>query len=143
MPRINHTPPANPAILQAFNMATDVVPSPTQFSPRVGFNWDPRGKAKEQLRGGVGIFSGRTPYVWIANQFANDGVSFGSVAIASNNANKIPYVTDPERAADEPHGRRRGSGRDEGGREPGGPELPVPHAAAGQPRVRLEPAAAA
>ena len=104
LPRINHTPPANPAILQAFNMATDVVPSPTQFSPRVGFNWDPRGKAKEQLRGGIGIFSGRTPYVWISNQFANDGVSFGSVAIASNNNNKIPYVTDPNAQPTNPTG---------------------------------------
>jgi hypothetical protein len=104
LPRINHTPPANPAILQTFNMATDVVPSPTQFSPRVGFNWDPRGKAKEQLRGGIGIFSGRTPYVWISNQFANDGVSFGSVAIASNNNNKIPYVTDPNAQPTNPSG---------------------------------------
>ncbi|MCK7483494.1 MAG: hypothetical protein M0C28_45520 [Candidatus Moduliflexus flocculans] len=46
------------------------------FSPRVGFNWDVRGDKTTQVRGGVGLFSGRTPYVWISNQYSNTGMEF-------------------------------------------------------------------
>jgi outer membrane receptor for ferrienterochelin and colicin len=41
--------------------------------PRVGFNWD----AREDLtvRGGVGLYSGGNPNVWISNAWSNDGVT--------------------------------------------------------------------
>jgi outer membrane receptor protein involved in Fe transport len=45
------------------------------FGPRVGFNWDVHHNGKTQLRGGVGLFTGRVPYVWISNQIGSDGVS--------------------------------------------------------------------
>ncbi len=48
------------------------------FNPRAGFNWDVRGDKKMQLRGGIGIFSGPPPFVWISNQASNNGVDFGS-----------------------------------------------------------------
>jgi outer membrane receptor protein involved in Fe transport len=44
-------------------------------APRVGFNWDVKKDGKTQLRGGLGIFNGRAPFVWISNQFGSDGVS--------------------------------------------------------------------
>ena len=36
------------------------------------------GDKKTQVRGGVGIFSGAPPFVWISNQASNNGVDFGS-----------------------------------------------------------------
>lgn len=48
------------------------------WSPRVGFNWDLRGDKRTQLRGGVGVFAGAPPFVWISNQASNNGVDFGS-----------------------------------------------------------------
>jgi Carboxypeptidase regulatory-like domain len=51
------------------------------FGPRLGFNWDVNGDQKTQVRGGVGLFAGPPPFVWISNQASNSGVAlFGSVS---------------------------------------------------------------
>lgn len=51
------------------------------FSPRVGVNWDVFGDHKTQVRGGVGVFAGPPPFVWISNQASNSGVAlFGSIS---------------------------------------------------------------
>lgn len=51
------------------------------FSPRAGFTWDlSKGKQNTQLRGGLGLFAGPPPFVWISNQASNSGVAlFGSI----------------------------------------------------------------
>ncbi|HEY6357594.1 MAG TPA: carboxypeptidase regulatory-like domain-containing protein, partial [Vicinamibacterales bacterium] len=92
LPRFNSTPGANPLTVTDFGMATNVVPTPAQFSPRLGFAWDPKGNGRQVLRGGAGVFSGRTPYVWISNQFSNNGLEFTDVSISTNSSNKIPFV---------------------------------------------------
>ncbi|MCF6402441.1 carboxypeptidase regulatory-like domain-containing protein [Chitinophaga filiformis] len=48
------------------------------ISPRVGFNWDVLDDKTLQVRGGLGIFSGPPPFVWISNQASNNGVQWGS-----------------------------------------------------------------
>ncbi len=52
------------------------------FSPRAGFTWDlSGGKQNTQLRGGLGLFAGPPPFVWISNQASNSGVAlFGSIS---------------------------------------------------------------
>ena len=88
-------PVANPAAEENFGFATDVVPNPTMFSPRAGFNWDLAGDGKKQLRGGAGIFAGRTPYVWLSNQYGNTGIEFTRIGASFNANNRIPFVSDP------------------------------------------------
>lgn len=45
------------------------------LSPRVGFNWDVYNNAKTQIRGGIGLFTGRVPMVWVSNQYSNTGIA--------------------------------------------------------------------
>ena len=47
------------------------------------------------IRGGVGSFAGRTPYVWLMNQYGNTGVDFTSLSATNNAANQIPFVANP------------------------------------------------
>jgi len=54
---------------------TDGVPK-TQvlWSPRFGFNYDPTGDQRNQVRGNIGIFTGPPPYILLGNAFANTGL---------------------------------------------------------------------
>ena len=80
-PRFNDTPSFNPIVQTAlgFNTATHPAES-LVFSPRLGFNWNPGGGTTQQVRGGIGVFAGRAPYVWVSNAYAGTGVE--QVALA-------------------------------------------------------------
>jgi len=68
-------PSRNPFTEQTYGFRTDELPDGEElFQPRFGFNWDVEGDGTSQLRGGVGIFAGRTPYVWISNNYARTGI---------------------------------------------------------------------
>ena len=93
VPIINDIPTANPKVEQSYGVKTDQVASGNLlFSPRVGFNWDVNKDKKTQVRGGIGIFSGRTPYVWISNQYSNTGMEFTRLDIKSPT---FAFVPDP------------------------------------------------
>jgi hypothetical protein len=96
LPRFPDTPLENPRTVQLFNFPTNAVPSPTQFSPRLGFNWDVTRNSQNQVRGGVGVFTGRTPYVWLSNNFSGTGIQFARLSVARNAANRIPFIADPD-----------------------------------------------
>ncbi len=49
------------------------------LSPRVGFKWDAAEDRSLVLRGGVGLFTGRIPFVWLTNMPTNSGMyQFGA-----------------------------------------------------------------
>lgn len=86
-PRFNDTPSFNPTVETALGFRTSTHPAEkTVFSPRFGFNWNPLGDNKQQLRGGVGVFAGRAPYVWVSNAYAGTGVE--QVALACRTVDK-------------------------------------------------------
>jgi hypothetical protein len=97
IPNFPDTPTANPAVLSTYGFATDVVPEGVLWSPRVGFNYDFSGNATEQLRGGIGLFTGRTPYVWLSNQYGNTGIDFTRITVstAQGRVNPVPFNPDP------------------------------------------------
>ncbi|MBQ5461309.1 MAG: TonB-dependent receptor, partial [Bacteroidaceae bacterium] len=57
--------------------------SNVMISPRVGFRWFLDEAHHSLLRGGVGIFNGRAPFVWIENAWANTGVEMKGTTINS------------------------------------------------------------
>lgn len=79
---------------------TDEVPNGSLlFSPRIGFNYDLSGDRTTQIRGGTGIFTGRTVGVWLSNQYSNTGIEFTRLSVrAPSGQDFIPnfnFVADP------------------------------------------------
>ena len=76
VPIFNTKPFENPdTALARLGIHTGQFPSGNGlFSPRLGFNYDPFGRGNTIVRGGVGLFSGRPPYVWMSNAYTNTGL---------------------------------------------------------------------
>ena len=96
-----------PAI-QALNDLNGAEPGQTPaaalyFSPRLGFNYDVYADRTLQLRGGVGVFTGRVPFVWPGGMFLNNGTNSGFIFIGGGTTEDgapIPFVPDPANALD-------------------------------------------
>lgn len=85
-------PNYNKAIDSTFGLRTDVLPKThVALSPRLGFNWSLDEERTAQIRGGIGIFYGRFPYVWVSNQYSNTGVDFITVTSLPQRFNPDPF----------------------------------------------------
>lgn len=101
VPLMPETPPENPLVEEKFGIPTNQnAGGNVLWSPRLGFNFDPTGKQKLMFRGGVGIFSGRTPYVWISNQYSNTGTDLARYRVYYPTF----FVTDPYGQPESPSG---------------------------------------
>jgi hypothetical protein len=91
-------PTANDAFNTAYadqGIATGVLPKTRiMWGPRLGFNWDVFGDKTTQVRGGSGLFTGRVPFVWISNQFSNNGQLNGTYSVGSSSSSANP-ITNP------------------------------------------------
>ena len=64
----------NQSLQTALGIDTGQLPSGNVlWSPRLAINYDVGGQGRTFLRGGVGVFSGRPPYSWIANAYRDNG----------------------------------------------------------------------
>jgi hypothetical protein len=91
VPTYPDKPSYNMGIDSTFGYRTDEPPQTTlAFSPRVGFNWSLDEERTMQLRGGIGVFYGRFPYVWVSNQYSNTGVDFYTVTTVPTR-----FIADP------------------------------------------------
>ena len=63
------------------------------LQPRLGFNYTFDSERPTQLRGGVGLFMGDAPQVWIGNSYSATGLNFTSFNQTSYNA-AVPFSPD-------------------------------------------------
>lgn len=66
------------------------------ISPRVGFNYKFERLPKTQIRGGVGLFQGTNPMVWLNNAYQNRGVTAN---VSTTNATFSPSLTNTATSA--------------------------------------------
>ena len=65
-------------------------------SPRLGFRWFLNDDHKSLVRGGIGMFTGRIPFVWLSNAYNNTGVETKSINITdAAKLAAVPITADP------------------------------------------------
>ena len=64
------------------------------ISPRIGFNYDVIGNRQIVVRGGTGIFTGRTPFVWICSQVGDAGMLQGALTWTGKDNTPGPFNPD-------------------------------------------------
>ena len=75
---------ALPAIIAEYPIASDAEAGTApdgqlMISPRLGFNYDINGDDALILRGGLGVFTSRIPFVWPGSMYTNNGLTLGRV----------------------------------------------------------------
>ncbi len=65
------------------------------LEPRLGLNLDVLGNSKTQLRGGLGVFTGKPPYVFLSNSIGNNGVLTGFVDPTSSQLSTYGFTPNP------------------------------------------------
>jgi hypothetical protein len=103
-------PPFNGNFYNAFGFANNTTATGNHtLAPRLGFSYTlPKsvlpgilGERKTQVRGGVGLFQGTNPAVWVANSYQTAGVlntvldSRGGSSTSSTTHGVIPFHPDP------------------------------------------------
>jgi len=74
-PSVDGKPTLNQGFADFYGFDNNSVIDSGVLQPRFGFNYDMSTDLKMQLRGGIGIFSGGAPNVWLSNPFTNPGGS--------------------------------------------------------------------
>lgn len=91
LPQTSDRPPLNSAFQTAFGLPNDgTVDGNGILQPRVGFNYTFNTERQMQLRGGVGLFAGSSPGVWLSNPFTNNGLTIRVLDV--NNPTGIPIT---------------------------------------------------
>ena len=63
------------------------------FQPRFGFNYNFETERPTQLRGGIGLFQGDTPQVWVGNSYNTNGLNAVSISRTSYDPT-LPFSPD-------------------------------------------------
>ncbi|MGJ1422300.1 TonB-dependent receptor [Sphingobacterium spiritivorum] len=88
----------NSILALRYDVKTNSMPKAAfMFSPRVGFNWDVNSDRSTIVRGGLGIFTSRFPFVWASGAFSQSGALLGGNNLSSGKDNipVVNFIADP------------------------------------------------
>ncbi len=94
-PDVDNKPRLNEEFANAFGIANNGVPSNGTIQPRIGFNYDMSDETYMQLRGGVGVFTGGTPNVWLSNSYSQTGGDIVSYRSRGADDDGVLFTPDP------------------------------------------------
>lgn len=80
----------NPRIEQLYGYNNTNTVDSKLVQPRFGFNYTFDTERPTQLRGGIGLFGGGAPNVWLAGTFQNTGLSYVEYSCSGTSANRCP-----------------------------------------------------
>lgn len=81
------------AQLNAAGYRTDVIPVDTNnFGPRIGFAWTPSIDKRTVVRGGYGVFFGRTPSIMIGTAHSNNGINVQTITFTGATMPAYPNI---------------------------------------------------
>ena len=93
-PDVNSKPQFNAAAQAAFGYDnSDVLSEEFLIQPRFGFNYTFDTERPTQLRGGVGLFQGDSPQVWLSNAYNTTGFNYIQYTLNAFNAG-VPFSPD-------------------------------------------------
>ena len=85
IPDIAEKPTFNQNFTNAFGFRNDsTIDGNSIIQPRAGFNYTFDSEKPTQLRGGVGVFAGSSPNVWLSNAFSNTGLLASGFNLTGN-----------------------------------------------------------
>jgi hypothetical protein len=95
-PTASNPPPYNAGFSNAFGVRNDATNDGNYtISPRAGFNYRIPTDRKTEVRGGIGLFAGRTPSVWLGNAYQNAGTAYTITAnVNGNNQPTLQFQPD-------------------------------------------------
>ncbi len=94
-PSTDDKPLLNQGFEEVFGIPNTNVVNSGVLQPRIGFNYDMSDELNLQLRGGVGVFSGGSPNVWLSNPFTNPGGNVNSYCLGCRGGGYDgPYIPD-------------------------------------------------
>ena len=89
-PDTSPAPQFNQRALDAFGYDNSkVFPSNFLIQPRFGFNYTFDTERPTQLRGGVGLFQGDSPQVWLSNSYSTTGFNYTSYNLTGYNGQQF------------------------------------------------------
>ena len=96
--KFSSLPAYKPAVDSIFQRRTSDYPKArAQWSPRVGFSWEPFADLRTRVRGGAGIFVGRPPLGWLLGPVRSNGAGVRTLTCSGPiGSGQVPkFVADP------------------------------------------------
>ena len=95
MPEFGNSPIYNPRIEEIYGYDNSVTLDKELWQPRFGFNYTFDTERPTQLRGGIGMFQGGNPNVWLAGPFQNTGLNFDTYDLRGGDVPAFSPVVPP------------------------------------------------